>query len=66
MALMLAPDPAPRQTAGITGIARTVGAALSPLIAGPLYAAGALASLNIVAIPSPSVHCFFNPSELWG
>ena len=31
--------------AGVTGIARTVGAALSPLAAGPLYAAAALASL---------------------
>jgi len=30
--------------AGVTGIARTVGAALSPLIAGPLYASVALAS----------------------
>jgi hypothetical protein len=31
--------------AGVTGIARTVGAALSPLVAGPLYASAALASL---------------------
>jgi predicted MFS family arabinose efflux permease len=31
--------------AGITGIARTVGAALAPLAAGPLYASAALASL---------------------
>lgn len=31
--------------AGVTGIARTVGASLSPLLAGPLYAAPALASL---------------------
>jgi len=31
--------------AGLTGIARTVGAALSPLAAGPLYASAALASL---------------------
>jgi MFS family permease len=31
--------------AGVTGIARTVGAALSPMIAGPLYASAALASL---------------------
>ena len=29
----------------MTGIARTVGAALSPLVAGPLYASAALASL---------------------
>ncbi len=31
--------------AGTTGIARTVGAALAPLLAGPLYASAALASL---------------------
>lgn len=31
--------------AGLTGIARTVGASLSPLIAGPLFASAALASL---------------------
>jgi MFS family permease len=31
--------------AGVTGIARTIGAALSPLLAGPLYASAALASL---------------------
>ncbi len=31
--------------AGITGIARTVGAAVAPLAAGPLYASAALASL---------------------
>ena len=31
--------------AGVTGIARTVGASLSPMIAGPLYASAALASL---------------------
>jgi MFS family permease len=31
--------------AGVTGIARTVGAAVSPLIAGPLYASAALASI---------------------
>jgi MFS family permease len=31
--------------AGITGIARTLGSALSPLIAGPLYASAALAGL---------------------
>jgi MFS family permease len=31
--------------AGVTGIARTVGAALSPLVAGPLFATAALASL---------------------
>ncbi|BDG09375.1 MFS transporter [Anaeromyxobacter paludicola] len=31
--------------AGVTGIARTVGAALSPVVAGPLYASPALAGL---------------------
>jgi len=31
--------------AGVTGIARTVGAALSPLVAGPLYASAALAGV---------------------
>jgi MFS family permease len=31
--------------AGVTGIARTVGASLSPLLAGPLYASAALAGL---------------------
>ncbi len=31
--------------AGVTGIARTVGAALSPLLAGPLFASAALASI---------------------
>jgi predicted MFS family arabinose efflux permease len=39
-------DPAERAAAaGVTGIARTVGAALSPLLAGPLYAVPALASV---------------------
>lgn len=38
--------PAERSAAaGLTGIARTVGASLSPLIAGPLFASAALASL---------------------
>jgi len=38
--------PAERSAAaGLTGIARTVGAALSPLIAGPLFATAALAAL---------------------
>jgi MFS family permease len=31
--------------AGVTGIARTLGAALSPIVAGPLYASAALASV---------------------
>ena len=34
--------------AGITGIARTLGSALSPLIAGPLYASAALAGLPFI------------------
>ncbi|HTN53594.1 MAG TPA: MFS transporter [Anaeromyxobacter sp.] len=39
-------DPDERSAAaGVTGIARTVGAALSPLAAGPLYASAALASV---------------------
>ncbi|HZZ85665.1 MAG TPA: MFS transporter [Anaeromyxobacteraceae bacterium] len=39
-------DPDERSAAaGVTGIARTVGAALSPIAAGPLYAVPALASL---------------------
>ena len=38
--------PAERSAAaGVTGIARTVGASLSPLLAGPLYASAALASV---------------------
>jgi predicted MFS family arabinose efflux permease len=42
-------DPDERSAAaGITGIARTVGAALSPLAAGPLYASAALASVPFV------------------
>jgi MFS family permease len=31
--------------AGVTGIARTIGASLSPLVASPLYASAALASV---------------------
>jgi MFS family permease len=39
-------DPDERSAAaGVTGIARTVGAALAPVVAGPLYASAALASL---------------------
>lgn len=39
-------EPAERSAAsGVTGIARTVGASLSPLAAGPLYASAALASV---------------------
>jgi MFS family permease len=39
-------DPGERSAAaGVTGIARTVGASLAPLAAGPLYASAALAGL---------------------
>jgi predicted MFS family arabinose efflux permease len=39
-------DPGERAAAaGVTGIARTIGAALAPLAAGPLYASAALASV---------------------
>jgi MFS family permease len=42
-------DPAERSAAaGVTGIARTVGAALAPIAAGPLYAVPALAGLPFV------------------
>jgi predicted MFS family arabinose efflux permease len=42
-------DPDERSAAaGITGIARTVGAALAPIAAGPLYASAALASIPFV------------------
>ncbi len=43
-------DPSERSAAaGVTGIARTLGAALSPLFAGPLYASAALASIPFFA-----------------
>ncbi len=35
--------------AGVTGVARTVGAALAPLVAGPLYATAALAGVPFLA-----------------
>jgi MFS family permease len=39
-------DPGERSAAaGVTGVARTVGAALAPLVAGPLYASAALAGV---------------------
>ncbi|MFT3916201.1 MAG: MFS transporter [Anaeromyxobacteraceae bacterium] len=44
---VVAPDER-SSAAGVTGIARTVGAALSPLAAGPLYAVPALAFLPFV------------------
>jgi len=43
MALVTPPERS--AAAGVTGIARTVGAALSPLIAGPLFASAALSGL---------------------
>lgn len=43
--MALVPPPERSAAAGVTGIARTLGAALSPLVAGPLYASTALASL---------------------
>jgi predicted MFS family arabinose efflux permease len=43
-------DPDERSAAaGVTGIARTVGAAIAPLAAGPLYGAAALASVPFLA-----------------
>lgn len=43
-------DPDERSAAaGVTGIARTVGAALAPLAAGPLYASAALAGVPFLA-----------------
>ncbi len=43
-------DPDERSAAaGVTGIARTVGAALAPLAAGPLYASAALTAVPFVA-----------------
>jgi len=39
-------DPGERAAAaGVTGIARTVGASLAPMLAGPLYASAALSGL---------------------
>ena len=43
--MALVPSDERAAAAGVTGIARTVGAALSPLAAGPLYASAALASV---------------------
>jgi len=43
-------DPDERSAAaGVTGIARTIGAALSPLVAGPLYASAALSGVPFLA-----------------
>ncbi len=42
-------DPDERSAAaGVTGIARSIGAAIAPLVAGPLYASAALASLPFI------------------
>jgi MFS family permease len=43
--MALVPPAERSAAAGVTGIARTVGAALSPIAAGPLYASAALASI---------------------
>ena len=42
--------------AGVTGIARTIGASLSPLLAGPLYASAALASLPFLLAGSSTTY----------
>jgi MFS family permease len=46
--MALVPPDERSAAAGVTGMARTVGASLSPLVAGPLYAQLALASLPFV------------------
>jgi MFS family permease len=43
--MALVPESERSAAAGVTGIARTVGASISPLFAGPLYASAALASV---------------------
>jgi len=43
--MALVPEHERSAAAGITGIARTVGASFSPIVAGPLYASAALASV---------------------
>ncbi|MBN2574919.1 MAG: MFS transporter [Deltaproteobacteria bacterium] len=43
--MALAPEHERAAAAGVTGIARTVGASISPLFAGPLYASAALAAV---------------------
>ncbi len=43
--MALVPEHERSAAAGVTGIARTVGAAISPIVAGPLYASAALASV---------------------
>jgi MFS family permease len=43
--MALVPEHERSAAAGVTGIARTIGASLSPIVAGPLYASAALASL---------------------
>ncbi|MFH1474862.1 MAG: hypothetical protein ABIG85_03285 [Chloroflexota bacterium] len=43
--------------AGITGIARSVGASVSPLIAAPLVGAAALAGLPFVPAGSVKIAC---------
>ena len=43
--MALVPEDERSAAAGVTGIARTVGAAISPIFAGPLYASAALAAV---------------------
>jgi MFS family permease len=51
-------DPGERAAAaGVTGIARTVGASLSPLLAGPLYAAQALPGTPALLASLPFLIC---------
>jgi MFS family permease len=46
--MALVPDEERAAAAGVTGIARTVGASISPIFAGPLYASAALASIPFI------------------
>ena len=46
--MALVPEEERAAAAGVTGIARTVGASISPIFAGPLYASAALASLPFI------------------
>ncbi len=43
--MALVPEDERAAAAGVTGIARTVGASISPIFAGPLFASAALASV---------------------
>jgi MFS family permease len=46
--MALVPEDERAAAAGVTGIARTVGASIAPIFAGPLYASAALASLPFI------------------